>query len=763
MFDWLRLLFDTSDFPARWNCGNWSDELGWLHIISDGVVFLCYMAIPLQLMWFRRNRSDLPFPRVFSLFAIFILSCGVTHLIEAIIFWQPIYRVSGLAKMTTAGASLATVAYLFPTIPKLFALRSPAELQAEVERRRSAENELKALQESLEQEVRARTSELLAARDRLELALHAGRMGIMQVDLLSGRVVLDDSASHTLGRAGSSVDWRSVLERVLPADRDKLEKAVQDAIHEAQHRASASVRLVTPDGVARPIEARIAVDGEAEERRFLAVVWDAAQERENLEEARRLSEILEATPDFVVTADRKGHIVWQNASLRSWLAADPDASMSDELARQLLGPGVEAAKRNGSWLGEATITNNGRHRDVSQLLVVHRDVDLQVSHVSAILRDLGDRKAREEALRESEHRLRAAVDAAPNAMAMIDGEGRIRLHNAQFEQLFGYSAEELTQLTVDALVPPAVRERHRDDRARFAKSPVRRAMGGDQQLYGLHKGGRALPLEIGLNPLELDGTRLTLVAVVDISERLRNREALQLQSQELTAANENLREFAYAASHDLQEPLRKVIGFCQLIEYELGDDAKPKVLEYLGFAVDGAKRMQTLTRDLLEYSQLHQTSHAPEPIETAACVARALESLSTAIEESGAKVKVGPLPVVLGQELLLDRVFLNLIGNAIKYRAAGRPPRVEVDASADGATWTFHIRDNGIGIAPKDHERVFGVFQRLHGRSEYPGTGIGLAIVKKSVERCGGRIWVDPNSDIGTTVMFTLSAQPAKA
>jgi PAS domain S-box-containing protein len=345
---------------------------------------------------------------------------------------------------------------------------------------------------------------------------------------------------------------------------------------------------------------------------------------------------------------------------------------------------------------------------------------------------------------------------------MVDGEGGVRLYNAEFVRLFGYTPHELTTLVVDQLVAPEHVERHRGDRSRYLAEPTRRPMGGDRQLYGRHKSGRMIPLEIGLNPFELDGERLTLVSIVDITERLLAREAIAFRERHLLQVNESLSEFAYAASHDLQEPMRKVAGFCQLLEGELGESASDRARQYIGFAIDASQRMQALVRDLLEYSRVSEVQHALTAVSADDCAKSAVDLLSDTIAQTGSVVRMDALPRVRAHTVLLQQVFNNLIGNAIKYRSLDRTAEIVVSAKQDGAVWRFEVTDNGIGIDPANHERIFRVFQRLQGRDNYPGTGIGLAIVKRAIERCGGRIWVTSALGQGTSVLFTLEPAPSE-
>jgi light-regulated signal transduction histidine kinase (bacteriophytochrome) len=236
--------------------------------------------------------------------------------------------------------------------------------------------------------------------------------------------------------------------------------------------------------------------------------------------------------------------------------------------------------------------------------------------------------------------------------------------------------------------------------------------------------------------------------------------ALREKTEELARSNEDLEQFAYVASHDLQEPLRMVTSYVQLLARRYQGRLDSDANEFIGFAADGAVRMRKLINDLLTYSRVGMRGNELEPTDSEAALAQSVNDLKVAIEESGALVTHDPLPTVMADRPQLGQLFQNLIGNAIKFRS-NEPPRVHISASRNGNGWTFSVRDNGIGIAPEYSERIFVIFQRLHSREEYAGTGIGLAICKKIVDRHGGRIWVNSEVGKGATFYFTLPAVKA--
>ena len=245
----------------------------------------------------------------------------------------------------------------------------------------------------------------------------------------------------------------------------------------------------------------------------------------------------------------------------------------------------------------------------------------------------------------------------------------------------------------------------------------------------------------------------------EIAQRTQAEDALRDRTTELANSNAELEQFAYVASHDLQEPLRKITGFCQLLARRYQGRLDERADEYIGFVVDGTARMQQLINDLLTYSRVGRVDKDVALVDCNRIVERVRLDLAAAIEQSGADVTVaGQLPTVTGDPTRLVQLFENVVGNAVKFHGPG-PPRVVISAERRRAEWRFAVSDNGIGIEPQYAERVFGVFQRLHTRAEYPGTGIGLAVCKKIVETQGGTIWFESEPGAGTTFYWTLPAE----
>jgi PAS domain S-box-containing protein len=366
-------------------------------------------------------------------------------------------------------------------------------------------------------------------------------------------------------------------------------------------------------------------------------------------------------------------------------------------------------------------------------------------------------------LSASEAQLRSYLEVASQGILTVSSDGLIQLVNRRTEEMFGYDRAELIGQPLEVLLPERYRGRHAALRAEYFAEPRLRAMGAGVDLTGRRKDGTEFPVEIGLSPVQTEAGRLALGLISDITERKRAADELSRVNEELRGSNAQLEQFAYVASHDLQEPLRMVSSYLELLERRYPGQLDSQAQEFIHYAVDGARRMKALIEDLLSLSRAGTTALKFHAVQARAVLEQALANLQVAVEQSHAEVTADPLPEILADAGLLALVFQNLIGNAIKFRK-DRAPRVHVSAQRAAAEWTFSVRDNGIGIEPRHAARVFRIFERLHSTDVYPGSGVGLAISQRIVERHGGIIWLESQLGIGTTFFFTVPDRaPLKA
>jgi PAS domain S-box-containing protein len=358
--------------------------------------------------------------------------------------------------------------------------------------------------------------------------------------------------------------------------------------------------------------------------------------------------------------------------------------------------------------------------------------------------------------KESEAKYRGLLEAAPDAMVVVNQGGEIVLLNVQVEKQFGYRRDELVGQKVKNIIPEGFAERLIADALRSAEDTLAQEIGAGIELNGRHKNGREFPIEIMLSPLESTEGILVTAAIRDITKRKKAEAQLLQKVEELNRSNDELQQFAYVASHDLQEPLRMVASYTQLLANRYKGRLDADADEFIAYAVDGSNRMQRLIQDLLAYSRAGTNGNSVRKISSENALKAAVTNLRAMIEESGAVVTHDSLPAITTNDTQLTQIFQNLVGNAIKYHGA-EVPRVHVSAGKNGGKeWIFSVQDNGLGIDRQHFERIFVLFQRLHGRAEFDGTGIGLAICKKIVERQGGRIWVESQTERGSTFHFAL-------
>ncbi|MHB8217460.1 MAG: PAS domain S-box protein [Candidatus Sulfotelmatobacter sp.] len=506
-------------------------------------------------------------------------------------------------------------------------------------------------------------------------------------------------------------------------------------------------------------------DPEGKIMRWFGTNTDISESKESGDKYRGL---LEAAPDAMVVVDQGGKIVLLNVQAEKQFGYSRDELVGQKVtniipegfAERIIADGTRSAAEALAQQIGTGIELIARRKDGSEFPIEIMLSPLESAEgtlVTAAIRDISVRKEAERHLARMEGRYRGLLEAAPDAMVVVDQGGKIVLLNVQAEKQFGYSRDELVGQKVKNIIPEGFAERLVADALRSVEDALAQQIGTGIELIGRRRDKTEFPIEIMLSPLESTEGTLVTAAVRDITARKKAEAKLLESVEELNRSNKELEQFAYIASHDLQEPLRMVASYTQLLSRRYKGKLDADADEFIAYAVDGASRMQRLIQDLLQYSRVGSKGQDLIEASSEKALGAALFNLRGTIEETGAIVTHDILPTVLADETQLIQLFQNLIGNSIKYQNKSGSPQIHISAAQDdGNMWAFSVRDNGLGIDPQYFERIFGMFQRLHKREEFAGTGIGLAICKKIVERHGGIISVDSQPGQGSTFRFTL-------
>jgi len=554
------------------------------------------------------------------------------------------------------------------------------------------------------------------------------------------------------GRDGRYVPryWSTVIEPVIGSGGEPLAiilmtQNVTDYVQfREQYRAIGDIRA---QQMAAEILLRSAEAGEASQEVRLS--------------AGRLQRFLEATPDAMLGIDGAGIIQVVNKQAEQVFGYDRDELIGRPV--EMLIPGSVRGRHvthRAAYLARpeirqmaADLEPKARRKDgslfpISVSLATVDEKDGQL--VIAAVRDVTELTAAAAAAR----RLAAIVEHADDAIFDTSVAGLIASWNGGAEQLFGYTEAEVIGKSATMLAASGLEDEEQWlGREAFSTGQVTRA-----ERVLSRKDGSQVDVSLSLSPVHDRRGKVTGLSAIarDITERKLADAALAERTRELEISNRDLLQFASVASHDLQEPLRKVASFCQLLARRYQGQLDEEADEYIGFVVDGATRMQALINDLLALARVGRSGDRMVEVDCGKVLRQVRNDMALVLEEAGAELMVADeLPVVWGHQGLLTQLFTNLVGNAVKFHGP-RPPLAEVSAGREEGEWRFAVADNGIGIEPQYADRVFDVFERLHTRSEYPGTGIGLALCRKIVELHRGRIWLESEPGVGTTFYFTL-------
>jgi PAS domain S-box-containing protein len=591
---------------------------------------------------------------------------------------------------------------------------------------------------------------LRSSEARFRAIFEQAAVGIGQIDLDGRILTTNQMVSQILGYSREELRQKTFEEITHPEDLPGELELIDGIIAGRDSSYTVEKRYLRKDG--SPVWVRVtsslAHDASGKPALRISVIEDIGELRKTRRELERIASFPVLNSNPIIEVDPDGRVSFANPATRRLL------------------PDIEERGTGHPWLADwESVVSAGRKPDATltsrEVLADGRWYHQTIHFVTGMQRvriyglDITARKQAEEKLLEREEQLRIFVEYAPASIAMFDTHMRYLAVSQRWLADFGLKGQGLLGRSHYEVFPETT-ERQKEFHRRCLAGVVERAE--EDRLERPDGSIQWIQWEMRPWRSALGTIGGIIIFSEDITERKRTEEILRRSAEELARSNKDLEQFAYVASHDLQEPLRIVSGFIGRLRERYGSSLDDKAREYIDFAVQGAQRMSQLVHDLLEYSRVQARPRQLEPANMKEAFDRALANCMASIRETGAAVTCGDLPTVMGDPTQLVQLLQNLIGNAIKFRRPEASPEVHLFARREKDDWVFHMHDNGIGIPMDQAERIFMIFQQLHTRDMYPGTGIGLAICRKIVERHGGRIWVQSELGKGSTFSFSLPA-----
>lgn len=501
----------------------------------------------------------------------------------------------------------------------------------------------------------------------------------------------------------------------------------------------------------------------------LHIYWDPLLiRRQSVFKDRKFLHLLEAAPDAMVIVDGRGQIALVNTQFEKmfgWSRKEIKGQPIESIVPARYHARHEQHRTR--YFSDMRVRPMGTGLELFGLRRDGNEIPVEISlspletedgrFAIAAIRDVTERQ-------NAERKFRGLLESAPDAIIVVDRAGVIQLVNSQTEKMFGYVRDEIVGLPIETLVPKRLRKKHVGHRqGYYVEAPVR-PMGIGLDLFGLRKNNSEFPVEISLSPLETEGNLLVSAVVRDVTYRKKNEEDikklnndLRQHAAQLEAANKELESFSYSVSHDLRAPLRSIDGFSQALLEDFGQSLPPEALNYLERVRAAAQRMAVLIDDLLALSRVTRTPLQPRFINLSGIAREIANILQENDPERNVTFTIAPDLMVEGDPRLMRIVFENLLGNAWKFTSKNEHAVIEFGQKERAKERTFYVRDNGAGFDMAYADKLFGVFQRLHSVSDYPGTGIGLATVHRIISIHGGRIWAESGEGKGATFYFTVN------
>lgn len=739
----LSNIFNINSLMPHGYCLSWNSTLLWLHVISDVLITLSYYSIPLSLAYFIRKRKDLPYAWLFAMGALFIVACGTTHLMSAVLIWIPLYWVDGILKAFTAVISLITAVAMWKIIPLALKLPTTAQLLAEQEKAISEKYKLSAILDNAP--VAAYT------KDTNYRYQYSNRLVSEIFNLPSTQII---------GCQDSDFFDDETVQEIRRYDKKVLENGERIETIHSYHLKNGEERIfLTTKEPLRDKNGNIyALSGISTD------VTDLKRSEVAQQEAlSRLNKIANQLPSLVfqfrMRPDGSVCLPYASEVLRKIYRIDPASVREDATAvfavvhPDDLTNHLETIKKSAQELSPWRDEYRLKFADGTECWLWGNALP-ELEEDGSILwhgfvSDITERKRIELDMLTTKNQLQATLDAIPDLMFEVGLDGYYYDVHTPHTELLIQPAEQLLGKKIIDVLPP--------DAAEVALTALQ------ESLEKNRSNGRQFKLQLpqGETWFELSITTKQATSnfeqprFIVLSRNITERKQLEL---ELQRSNAELEQFAYAVSHDMRQPLRMVTSYLSLIEKALTNQLDEETRQFMDFAIEGSKRMDGMILSLLDYSRVGRLTKTLILISSRECVDEAMLFLQPALKESGGTVSIsGDWVELVANRDELTRLLQNLIGNALKYHEENKPPEVEVLATATEKRFRVEVRDYGIGIAPNQVERLFKVFSRLQARSRFEGTGVGLALCRKIVEHHGGKIGVESEGEgYGSTFWFEL-------
>lgn len=796
MVDLLSALFDTDEFPPRWDFGPWTAIHSWVHITSDVSIFTAYVAISAVLGYFAFRRKDVPFLPVLWLFAAFILFCGVGHLIEAsLYYWHPWYRLSGLVKVCTATASCATILALPRIVPQALALPGLSNVNQALEReigdRGKAEDRF--LSAIVDIAGREHEVEALRASEELFRSAFEDTNVAMIVTGIDNRFVRVNAAFGRLfGYSPAELLEMSMGDFTHP-DHLAESYAQREALLAGEIRFfQIEKRYLHKDGRVfwGLTNVSLVRDALGQPLQYLGQVQEIT-ERRHAEEALRESQlrsrlIVETANDPFIAVAVDGTITEWNAQAAATFGWTQEEILGRSLQETVIPPQFRESYTRGLQqflaTGQVPILNKrieieALHRDGRQFPVELTVWPIRIGGTytfGAFLRDITERRhaeerfraSVEEAQRQSDESFQLLVDSAQDyAIFMLDPEGRIATWNEGAKRIKGYQAEEILGRHFSCFYPAADIAANKPEQELAAARQLGQV---EDEGWRLRRDGSCYWANVAITALWDRAGQLRGYAKVtrDFTRRKEFETRITQLNTELAArvselrdVNRELESFCYSVSHDLRAPLRAIDGFSRIVLNDFESLLPAEAAGYLRDVRANTQQMGRLIDDLLAFSRLIHQPLKKQPCRPADLVQECLRELQPQQEGRRVEIRMPDLPECQADPALLKQVWINLLSNALNYTGKREVALVEIGwrATDRPGEIAYFVKDNGVGFDMQYSDKLFGVFQRLHRAEDYAGTGVGLAIVQRIVHRHGGRIWAEAQPDQGATFYFTLS------